>query len=173
VQLQQAAVACAYSGGAAAVLPEQVAQYDAATEEKLSRWVAAKRGKDYTTADQLREELKAIGIDAEKARPSLAAGGPPAPIVRAPLQPPPPPAYMAHTAVPPPPSLPPNLFAHSQPPPKRQRTIGSQQFDPETEMQLESWMAAKRAKDFVTADRIRDDLRAKGVQPDSARPPLR
>uniref|UniRef100_A0A7S3BHC9 Uncharacterized protein n=1 Tax=Haptolina ericina TaxID=156174 RepID=A0A7S3BHC9_9EUKA len=152
MQMQQA--------GAYAVAPEQVAQYDPLTEEKLSHWVAAKRAKEYNTADRLREELRAIGIDAEKARPALTAGGQPTPIVRLP-PPPQPPHYMA-----------PHLLQPA-PPAKRQRVVQMQQFDPAIEQQLDQWTDAKRAKDFGTADRIREQLRAIGVEPDQARPPLR
>merc|ERR1719497_184814 len=40
-----------------------------------------------------------------------------------------------------------------------------------TEMQLDNWLAAKRSKDFATADAIRDELRSMGVDPDTVRPP--
>jgi len=36
--------------------------------------------------------------------------------------------------------------------------------------QLDQWVNAKRIKDFATADRIRDELRAQGIEPDKARP---
>merc|ERR1711972_1026451 len=39
-----------------------------------------------------------------------------------------------------------------------------------TEDQLDKWLAAKRAKDFATADAIRDNLRQLGVDPDTCRP---
>ena len=35
----------------------------------LDDWVAAKRDRDFTTSDRLRDELRAHGVDAEKARP--------------------------------------------------------------------------------------------------------
>ncbi|KOO24920.1 hypothetical protein Ctob_006800 [Chrysochromulina tobinii] len=37
------------------------------------------------------------------------------------------------------------------------------------ESQLDKWVAAKRAKDFATADRLREELRKMGVEPDCAR----
>merc|ERR1712232_187659 len=37
--------------------------------------------------------------------------------------------------------------------------------------QLDNWLIAKRQKDFATADAIRDELRAIGVDPDTVRPP--
>ena len=42
-------------------------------------------------------------------------------------------------------------------------------LSPEIEEQLDQWREAKRAKDFTTADRIREELRAKGIEPDSLR----
>ena len=45
-----------------------------------------------------------------------------------------------------------------------------QSFDAQTERKLDEWVAAKRNKDFETADRIREDLRAGGIDPDIARP---
>jgi len=35
---------------------------------------------------------------------------------------------------------------------------------------LDQWVQAKRIKDFAVADRIRDELRAEGIEPDKARP---
>tara|TARA_B110001452_G_scaffold221869_1_gene194540 strand:- start:711 stop:887 length:177 start_codon:yes stop_codon:yes gene_type:complete len=43
-------------------------------------------------------------------------------------------------------------------------------FDPHTEQLLDQWVAAKRAKNFALADRLRGELRARGVNPDTARP---
>ena len=40
----------------------------------------------------------------------------------------------------------------------------------ELELILDDWVRAKRAKDFDTADRIRDGLRAQGIDPDIERP---
>ena len=41
--------------------------------------------------------------------------------------------------------------------------------DAETEAKLDLWVSAKRSKDFVTADRLREELRAAGVEPDVVR----
>ena len=41
--------------------------------------------------------------------------------------------------------------------------------DSQIESQLDKWVAAKRAKDFATADRLREELRKMGVEPDCAR----
>jgi len=46
-------------------------------------------------------------------------------------------------------------------------------YDAATETQLDSWIDAKRGKDFATADMLRDQLRARGIDPDKARPPMR
>lgn len=41
-------------------------RYGAATEEKLARWVQARRDKDYFTADAVRKELRDQGIEPDK-----------------------------------------------------------------------------------------------------------
>eukprot|EP00662_Eupelagonemidae_sp_cell21_P051873 gene51873-biopygen113383 len=51
--------------------PGSVNQHDPATEERLDAWVNAKRAKDYATADAIRAELQAHGVDAEAARPAV------------------------------------------------------------------------------------------------------
>jgi len=94
-------------------------------EAKLDQWVAAKRGKDYATADRIREELRAKGIEPDTARPAGPGG-----------------AKKPDAHVP----------------------------DAVIDRLLDEWVAAKRAKDFATADRIRDQLRSKGVEPDNVRP---
>merc|ERR1712217_583533 len=43
--------------------------------------------------------------------------------------------------------------------------------DPATELQLDKWLSAKRMGDFATADAIRTELRAMGIDPDTVRPP--
>ena len=40
----------------------------------------------------------------------------------------------------------------------------------EMDRRLDEWVAAKRKKDFATADRLREELRRAGVDPDKARP---
>ena len=60
------------TGGPVRSAPGQ--RYDPATEEKMAQWVNAKRAKDYQTADRLREELRAIGVDPDTARPPNGGG---------------------------------------------------------------------------------------------------
>merc|ERR1712194_471273 len=43
-------------------------------EEKLDRWVACKRARDFATADALRDERSRMGIEADQRRPP--EGGP-------------------------------------------------------------------------------------------------
>merc|ERR1712039_891220 len=43
---------------------------DAWTDEQLDKWITAKRAKDFATADAIREELRAWGVDPDAARPS-------------------------------------------------------------------------------------------------------
>jgi len=126
------------------------------TEEMLDRWVQAKRAKDFTTSDKIRDELRAKGIDPDTARPATA----PPPRMSAP----PPNAYDwggysqypygAPMPAAPMPAAPPPPPAHS----------------PEVNAKLDEWVQAKRAKDFTTSDRLREELRAQGVDPDTARP---
>merc|ERR1719204_2933758 len=42
---------------------------------------------------------------------------------------------------------------------------------PQVQAKLDDWVRAKREKDFTTADAIRADLRALGLEPDILRPP--
>jgi len=49
---------------------KQGSKHDKATEKKLNVWVKAKRTKDWETADRLREELRAAGIQPEVERPA-------------------------------------------------------------------------------------------------------
>ena len=49
------------------------APLDAAARAKVEAWAAAKKAKDYARADKVREELRAGGIDAERAAQQLQA----------------------------------------------------------------------------------------------------
>ena len=125
-ELEEARAAAAAPAEAAdvkqAAAPADDAKLSSEDEGLLDRWVEAKRSKDFATADKLREELRARGIEPDQVRPNNKKG--PAP----------------------------------------------QTFDDETERKLSQWVAAKRAKDFATADRIRDELRTQSVDPDKVRP---
>lgn len=44
-------------------------------------------------------------------------------------------------------------------------------YDEKTEAKLDAWLAAKRSKDYDTADRLRWELRGNNIDPDAARPP--
>merc|ERR1712187_164358 len=152
---------------------------DPYTDGRLDEWLAAKRSKDFATADAIRDELRATGIDPDTVRPPgwevKANGGKTGD------------AWMDE-------QLDKWLIA------KRQKDFATADairdelralgVDPDTvrprgweasaaptntgdawtEMQLDKWLAAKRQKDFVTADAIRDELRAMGVDPDTVRP---
>ena len=48
---------------------------------------------------------------------------------------------------------------------------GEEQISSDMNDKLEEWVAAKRARDFVTADRLRSELEANGYHPEKLRPP--
>merc|ERR1719159_2070767 len=59
--------------------------------------------------------------------------------------------------------------------PEVHRPVGGRPVVPQsgsaiTEAMLDDWVDAKRNKDWDTADRIRDELRDQGIQPDLFRP---
>lgn len=87
-------------------------------EDRLEEWREAKQRADYDTADRIRAELRAEGVD----------------------------------------------------PDKRRRTGGGSSYgsrrEPSVEEKIQTWQDAKARKDFATADRIRSELRAQGVEPD-------
>eukprot|EP00308_Calcidiscus_leptoporus_P023042 CAMPEP_0119380862 /NCGR_PEP_ID=MMETSP1334-20130426/57969_1 /TAXON_ID=127549 /ORGANISM="Calcidiscus leptoporus, Strain RCC1130" /LENGTH=177 /DNA_ID=CAMNT_0007400805 /DNA_START=15 /DNA_END=544 /DNA_ORIENTATION=- len=122
-------------------LAAQARLQSAANEEKLDAWVNAKRAKDWPTADALREELRAVGVDPEAVRPALPPHA--ANTLYAPAQP-----AAAFVYVPPPP-----------PPPVVAQQPAKLTFDAGTEGKLDAWVAAKRAKDYTTADALRSELR--------------
>jgi len=123
----------------------QRAKYGPMLESKLDRWVEAKRGKDWSTADSLRQELRALGIDPDTARPADkdSGGGGGA-------------SSWAST--------------WSSTPPHSPQQRMQQVTDDWTEAQLDRWVQAKRDKDFSTADAIRNELRGMGLEPDHLRP---
>ena len=178
--------------------PPQSRGYDPTTEAKLTQWVNAKRAKDFYTADRLREELRAGGVDPDTVRPALPPGhGSRPPSHAAPAYGYAPPYGNPHAAPQHGPSYggydpsyggydpsysnyPPSYgnyapsygggpsYAHHPAP--HAAPPSSSQYDPATEAKLTQWVSAKRAKDFYTADRLREELRAGGVDPDTARP---
>jgi len=142
--------------------------YDAETEEQLAKWVAAKREKDFATADTIRAELRTKGIDPDTVRPpghdiiideeierqldlwveaKRAKDFGTADAIRADLR-----AKRIEPDVVRPPGY---------------DTV----VDEDIEWKLDRWVEAKRAKDFDLADQIRAELRAKGIEPDTVRPP--
>jgi len=191
---------------------------DAATEARLDQWVQAKRDKDFATADAIRAELRLRGIEPDKLRPSdkeahqqamawpggqmqgmpgafntAQYGSSMIPDMMPPPTPPPavyPQGFLAdqETPTPPPAVYPQGLLADQETPtpppavyppgfaaaqtgnPMMQMSTSVGNYDAETEVQLDQWVQAKREKDFTMADAIRELLRAKGVEPDQARP---
>jgi len=103
--------------------------YDAATATQLACWFDAKRARDFVTADLLRDQMRARGINPEKAAPPKR-----------------PTAVADSTAL--------SVFG---------RPVG---YDDTTTTQLESWFEAKQVRDFVTADRLREQMRARGIDPE-------
>mmetsp|Transcript_48253 Transcript_48253/g.149004 ORF Transcript_48253/g.149004 Transcript_48253/m.149004 type:complete len:194 (-) Transcript_48253:172-753(-) len=55
-------------------------------------------------------------------------------------------------------------------PSKQAWAPNKQAYDAVTEQELDQWVQAKRSRDFETADALRSNLRARGVDPDTARP---
>merc|ERR1712046_200391 len=53
--------------------------------------------------------------------------------------------------------------------PQSQRSGGC---SPRTEKVLDRWVEAKRGRDFEVADRLRDELRERGIDAEKERPPL-
>merc|ERR1712066_603350 len=91
-------------------------------EGQLDKWIIAKRSKDFAQADQIRDELRAMGVDPDTERPRGWSGE------------------------------------------------GGKTGDAWMDDQLDKWLIAKKQRDFVTADAIRDELRGMGIDPDSVRP---
>jgi|ERR1719296_103170 len=51
----------------------EVEKYDEETEAKLDTWVELKKSKEFEAADLIRDELRAAGVDPQKARPKPGA----------------------------------------------------------------------------------------------------
>lgn len=172
-------------------VPQQPAprakKHSAASERRLDEWVEAKRAKDFSLADSIREELKAQGVDAEAARPKDGGGGQASAAssrhIQQKLD-----AWVdakrakdfaAADAIRE------ELFAlgvdaeWERPkgggigvPSSYGTSAGSGRGGGQryVEARLDEWVEAKRAKDFATADAIREELYAQGVDAEVARP---
>ena len=170
----------------------------------LDRWVDAKRSRDFVTADAIRDNLRAQGIDPHERRPDAGRGGgrgPPPPVPQPVPERGPPPQHLGPAG---PYVHPPSGSWHAELDlnrwveakrnkdykaadayrdnlrsqgidPQQHRPIGSHPVVPqsgsaETEAMLDDWIEAKRSKDFQTADKIRDELRDRGIKADLYRP---
>ena len=67
VQLVAAAADLLPAAAADAPPATAAAARDPATDARLQQWVSARRQRDWPTADRLREELRALGIEPEEA----------------------------------------------------------------------------------------------------------
>uniref|UniRef100_A0A7S4UV66 Uncharacterized protein n=1 Tax=Alexandrium monilatum TaxID=311494 RepID=A0A7S4UV66_9DINO len=167
--------------------------HDAYTEAQLDRWVQAKRDKDFASADAIRAELRAQGIEPDLVRPSdrdtlqqqsqlaaaahfaaLQSGGfPSASALNQPVS-----ALLGvdQSALLGQAVDQSGLLGQVSQVPQLQAShslisrVSTKLYDPETEAQLDRWVVAKREKDFTAADAIRADLRSRGIEPDSVRP---
>lgn len=130
--------------------------YDSQTEAQLDRWVEAKRKKDFATADAIRKELRAKGVNPDDVRPpgedlakaansAWSSGG-----------------YGAWPAS--------GGMSSSM---MGGQSYDDGRYDAQTEAKLDQWVEAKRSKDFATADALRQELRSNGIEPDTARPGYR
>eukprot|EP00927_Polykrikos_kofoidii_P071655 TRINITY_DN6790_c0_g1_i1.p1 TRINITY_DN6790_c0_g1~~TRINITY_DN6790_c0_g1_i1.p1 ORF type:complete len:602 (-),score=111.01 TRINITY_DN6790_c0_g1_i1:251-2056(-) len=164
----------------AAALPG--AKFDAETEAKLDRWVAAKREKDFGTADTIRSELRTLGVEPDNERPSdkemqlrHATIGQ-APGVATPAMGIVPQAHPGAAAAPVVPfgMAPPLYGCMGVCPTMVPVPVVAQptqpRYDSAVEAKLDRWVSAKREKDFALADAIRSELRLMGVEPDNVRP---
>merc|ERR1719284_1211703 len=88
------------------------------TDSRVEQWRNAKRDRDFTTADQIRKELRAEGIDPDQ--------------------------------------------------PQSLRKSYRSDLKGGAADKLEKWRAAKAERDYATADKIRAELRAEGIEPDAS-----
>jgi len=161
-------VSPAYRVGSGVQFPMMVSA-QAETEMLLDEWDMAKRTGNFERSNQIRDLLRVRGVE---------PGGPGTPIS----------ALMARQKVAPPAyrqaigrpgtQVPQHWGQQAQlvAMPSMSMLAGSSRQAPpaqdDTEALLDQWVSAKRARDFSASDRIRDILRARGIQPDEERPRL-
>eukprot|EP00930_Biecheleria_cincta_P096130 TRINITY_DN87_c1_g1_i4.p1 TRINITY_DN87_c1_g1~~TRINITY_DN87_c1_g1_i4.p1 ORF type:complete len:500 (-),score=111.68 TRINITY_DN87_c1_g1_i4:290-1789(-) len=130
-------------------------------EAEIDRWVEAKRNKDFANADSIRASLRAEGYDPDKIRPHVWEAKQPK-MQQSKGQ-----KWDQNWG---------QNWQHKQykhqdttaPPADKEASSGE---PPEwVEKALETWVRAKREKDFEMADRIRGALRKNGFDPDILRP---
>lgn len=150
-------------------------KYDSYTETRLEQWVQAKRDKDFSTADAIRAELRAKGVEPDLVRPSDKDGNmqamPVGMVGASAMQ------YGASSFQQPGFAMAGQMYPQGHGYQMMEpmmlpgaAPMGATSYDAETEAQLDRWVQAKREKDFITSDALRMALRAKSIEPDKARP---
>ena len=105
-------------------------------ESKLVTWANLKRTSNFVAADKIRNELKAMGLPSHELPLDFGTSRPRSRDIKRPKT-----------------SESQGAAGESQPRPG----------GPEVEKKLDTWAHSKRAKDYVAADKIRDELKALGV----------
>lgn len=152
--------------------PPKSNKRDANAEEMLDEWVDAKRARDFDRADEIRADLRKRGVDPDRERPPNFDA--PAPRGADPWAAPPP--TRDHWA--PAAAWGKGCGSLAPPGPAPWEPAGWDSLgkggckgqDPWLEGRLDRWVDAKRAKDYATADAIRDELRSFGADPEVLRP---
>jgi len=126
--------------------PDQCPRPDSAglddyTMDDVRQWYEAKDSNNFGVADTIRAALRAKGIEPSECQ-----------------RPPPAGRQKSYGAV---------GGGSSRASPYGGSAAGA--FDSATEQQLDEWLVAKQSKDFSTADAIRTELRAQGIEPDKHR----
>jgi len=152
--------------GAAPTMPQSaghVGNVPDWVEKELDAWVDAKRNKDFAKADSLRQALRDEGFDPDKLRPHLWESGPP--------------AHQKGQSKGKAPRIVPYQEQQIVPYQEQQASAAPASMEEETgevpkwvDEALDSWVRAKRGKDYETADRLRGALRKNGYDPDILRP---
>jgi len=152
-------------------------------QSQLDSWVEAKRYRDFETADGLRQELRAQGIEPEQERPNTWESSKPGEgeDAQAKLD-----AWVQakrsrdfETAD----GIAQELRAqgiepeterpHKWEPSKRRegdRREGERREGEDAQAKLDAWVEAKRKHDFEAADALRQELRTQGIEPGQERP---